>query len=111
MNHPRAAEQRAVRVDDGRTIEATVPVPLVEVEDNDDAELASAGVKTNRSSGPGTVSAIAPRRAAGRPLREEALERDFGKYHELGAIARRTLESRKPPADVVCLVSDPLTAG
>ncbi len=39
---------------------------------------------------------VAPGRAAGWPLREEALERDFGKYHELGAIARHTLESRKP---------------
>ncbi len=42
VNHPRASEERAVGIDDRRTIEATVPVALVEVEDNDDAELASA---------------------------------------------------------------------
>ncbi len=95
---------RAVGVDDRRAIEATLPVALIEVEDNHDAEAREHGVRTDRSWDPADSLSVAPWGAAGWPLREETLEGNFGKDHQLGATARRTLESREPAADIVCLV-------
>ena len=103
VNHPRHAEQRAVRIDHRRAVVGVIAVALVEVDHGDDAELLRLALKRRDRRSVERLGELAKVRL-GRTLRIEPFEGELGETRQLRAVAGRGLERGQPARDVGGLV-------
>ena len=103
VDHPRASEDRTVGVDDRRAIVGTLAIALVQIQDDDDPQLARLP-RERVGQRPGNRLGEPPRFRRGRMLRMESLEGELGEGNDRRARARRPLQRRQPPAHVVLFV-------
>jgi hypothetical protein len=103
VHHPRAAEERAVGVDDRRAVVASPAVALVEVQYDHHSERGGAG-REGLGHGTGHRLSQRARVASRRPLRVEGLEGQLREADQLGASPRRRLEGLEAAAKIVAAV-------
>ena len=96
VNHPRAAEQRSVRVDHRRRVEGAVAVAFVEVDDHHDAQVAGGAGEAIRCRSGNGLSVLPGGGADRGTLRMKRLERKLRKRDQLGAGAGGLLEPSRP---------------
>ena len=101
--HAGPAQKRAVGVDHRRTVESALAVAFVQVEDDDNAELASPA-REGISRRARYRFASAPRGRASRTLWKKTLEGELGVDDQVGALARRILERGEPSGNIARLV-------